>query len=818
MRTISLLLAAALFCGGVDAAVPHQINYQGYLTAAGGTPVNATVSMVLNLYNAGTGGAALYTEMQTVTVTNGVFNVAIGAVTPLPLPFDVPYWLGVTVGADAEMTPRLPIAASAYAIRAASTESLAAGATIPASQITGAIGSATKLATARTINGVAFDGTADIAVPAGVGPAGPQGPQGPTGAAGPAGPAGSVGPTGAAGAPGADGTNGSSAYTTTTGTFTQPIVSGNTASLTVGDSSWMTVGQVVFVSTGGYYTVASKADPTHVVLTNLGYAGNTASSSTGNGGALSPAGPVGANGFKSLIAMAAEPAGNNCIYGGTKVTSGQDLNSSGTLDAGEVTATGYACNGSPYAVVPSVPAGCGTLPLSLGTPTYVSPAGVGGVAYRGDTVTFSVSVNDPNTCNSVTVANNFIWTLVSKPLGSTAALSSTTAATPALVPDVAGGTYQLSVQVIDTLGNKSPTASVSINVSACGAQAPVISSVTAPASVYTSTTSPISLAASSPDSQNNGNPNGGNYCPPRFGKTLSYRWSIASAPAGGNAQLSSLVFASPTFSAGTVVGTYFLSVVVTDSTGLSSAPASTPIAVGLCGTAALSWPAVNAVSLSVSDPDPSSPSGQANVGTQVALTPAVTDPNGCPGAPVTQSYLWALLSAPNGSTNKPVADAAGIARFVPDLIGTYQLQVTATDSLGNASPPYNTSVTTSTCGANAVSVSAKANVATLPEGTTSDNPVIISTGTTNPIGLVNGSASSADNVSPGCPLRFATTFTYAWSIANAPPGSTAQLTQVNGSTTNFLAGATSGTYQVQVVATASNGHASSPSYVFFQVN
>jgi hypothetical protein len=227
---------------------------------------------------------------------------------------------------------------------------------------------------------------------------------------------------------------------------------------------------------------------------------------------------------------------------------------------------------------------------------------------------------------------------------------------------------------------------------------------------------------------------------------------------------------------------------------------------------------LNAVSVSVSDPDPSSPSGQTNVGTQVALTPSVTDPNVCAGAPVTQSYLWALLSTPNGSTAKAVADAAGVVRFVPDLVGTYQLQVTATDSLGNASPLYNTSVTTSTCGANPVSITAQANVATLPVGGTSGNPVIVSTGTTNGISLVNGSAQSADNVSPGCPARFATNFTYAWSIVDAPPGSTAQLTNVNGPTTDFLAGATSGIYQVQVVASASNGHSSSPSYVFFQVN
>lgn len=110
--------------------VPRQINYQGLLTNPGGTPVTAMVAMVFNLYDAPMGAApALYSEAQDVVVTNGNFNVLIGSVTALPpaLPFDVPYWLGIKVGADAEMAPRQPLAASPYALRAASAESLAPG-------------------------------------------------------------------------------------------------------------------------------------------------------------------------------------------------------------------------------------------------------------------------------------------------------------------------------------------------------------------------------------------------------------------------------------------------------------------------------------------------------------------------------------------------------------------------------------------------------------------------------------------------------------------------------------------------------------------
>ena len=148
MRAIVLMLAATLCCGSVNAAVPRQINYQGYLTSPGGTPVNATVQMVLKLYDVATAGTALHTETQSVVVANGVFNVLLGAqpANLLVLPFDVPYWLGAKVEADAEMTPRQPVAAAGYAIRAASAEALAPIAVVPGAQLANASVTAAKLA------------------------------------------------------------------------------------------------------------------------------------------------------------------------------------------------------------------------------------------------------------------------------------------------------------------------------------------------------------------------------------------------------------------------------------------------------------------------------------------------------------------------------------------------------------------------------------------------------------------------------------------------------------------------------------------------
>jgi hypothetical protein len=122
---IGLFLVLIIFPYVSYAAIPQTINYQGYLTNAAGVPVNGTVQMVFSIYNVATGGAALWTETQSVTAANGVYNVNLGKFTPMTLPFDAPYYLGVAIGADPEMTPRQPLASVAYAFRAKTAENTA---------------------------------------------------------------------------------------------------------------------------------------------------------------------------------------------------------------------------------------------------------------------------------------------------------------------------------------------------------------------------------------------------------------------------------------------------------------------------------------------------------------------------------------------------------------------------------------------------------------------------------------------------------------------------------------------------------------------
>jgi len=40
---------------------------------------------------------------------SGVYNILLGSITPLGLLFNAPYYLGIQVGTDPEMTPRLAL-------------------------------------------------------------------------------------------------------------------------------------------------------------------------------------------------------------------------------------------------------------------------------------------------------------------------------------------------------------------------------------------------------------------------------------------------------------------------------------------------------------------------------------------------------------------------------------------------------------------------------------------------------------------------------------------------------------------------------------
>ena len=123
-RFFVLLILSLIFLPVAgQAAIPPTMNFQGYLTNPAGNPINGTVAMAFSIYAQKSGGAALWTESHPeVVLLSGVYSVLLGETTPLGLPFDGPYYLGIQVGTDPEMTPRLPLSSVGYAFRAGVAE------------------------------------------------------------------------------------------------------------------------------------------------------------------------------------------------------------------------------------------------------------------------------------------------------------------------------------------------------------------------------------------------------------------------------------------------------------------------------------------------------------------------------------------------------------------------------------------------------------------------------------------------------------------------------------------------------------------------
>ena len=116
----SLLVLVVLLGLAVTAhaQAPSTMSYQGVLTDVSGNIVpDGPYDLTFRIYDVAVGGAALWTEAQAgVPVVRGGFGVTLGLGTPISLLFDRTYYLGVQVFADPELTPRVRLASSPYAL------------------------------------------------------------------------------------------------------------------------------------------------------------------------------------------------------------------------------------------------------------------------------------------------------------------------------------------------------------------------------------------------------------------------------------------------------------------------------------------------------------------------------------------------------------------------------------------------------------------------------------------------------------------------------------------------------------------------------
>jgi hypothetical protein len=130
-RWMTALGAAAVILspGTSRGDVPELINYQGVLTDAAGVPLDGPYALRFAVYQDSSVATMLWSELHPVVdVDEGIFNVILGSLTPIPAPLfsESERWLGVRVGVSGpEIQPRSRLTSSPYAHRAAFADSAA---------------------------------------------------------------------------------------------------------------------------------------------------------------------------------------------------------------------------------------------------------------------------------------------------------------------------------------------------------------------------------------------------------------------------------------------------------------------------------------------------------------------------------------------------------------------------------------------------------------------------------------------------------------------------------------------------------------------
>ncbi|MFQ5453659.1 MAG: hypothetical protein ACE5D6_05680 [Candidatus Zixiibacteriota bacterium] len=150
---LTILTAILLITTLITAEIPQLINYQGNLTESDGTPSDGVFFIKFVIYDAATSGTEIWnSNIQEVTVTNGLFEVMLGA-SPMPaLPdnlfsADTVRYLGIKVGSDLEISPRIKFTSTAYAYQSLRADSAGYAetaniATVASSVVADAIGTA----------------------------------------------------------------------------------------------------------------------------------------------------------------------------------------------------------------------------------------------------------------------------------------------------------------------------------------------------------------------------------------------------------------------------------------------------------------------------------------------------------------------------------------------------------------------------------------------------------------------------------------------------------------------------------------------------
>lgn len=241
-------------------------------------------------------------------------------------------------------------------------------------------------------------------------------------------------------------------------------------------------------------------------------------------------------------------------------------------------------------------------------------------------------------------ADWYAWTQGTHPSGSMAVIYDDTTSEASFTPDLAG-TYEFLLEV----GNSSGSATATLRIEV----APRATAATPVVSVKYTGTPAVGFTLTLDGSTTTG--------------ATYYLWTVGQAPAGSWASITNSTKAMATF-VPDVTGAYTFQLEAFDSTYTKSATAS----------------------LTVDVAAPPAPTIDAKVTGELLRGNTLTlDGTATLGA---KSYAWELVSRPAGSTASISFRTSSTASMTPDLVGTYEIKLTATNSGGSSSKTLTVSV------------------------------------------------------------------------------------------------------------------------------
>ncbi|MCG8428091.1 MAG: PKD domain-containing protein, partial [Chromatiales bacterium] len=259
----------------------------------------------------------------------------------------------------------------------------------------------------------------------------------------------------------------------------------------------------------------------------------------------------------------------------------------------------------------------------------------------GDTITLNAGGSSDVDGDNLT----YQWSLVSKPAGSSAALSDPSAVSPTFVADVEGeyvaqlvvndGTVDSvvdSVTVTTQVGNTAPVANAGVDQT-------VVAGDT------------VALDASGSSDVN--------------GDALTYQWSLISTPSGSSAALSDPTAVAPEFVAD-VEGEYVVQLQVNDGQ-LDSLPDTVTITTASGNSAPVADAGADQAVL---------------IGDTVMLDAS----NSSDADGDALSYQWSLITRPAGSAAALSDAATAMPSFIADVEGEYVVQVVVNDGQQDSAP------------------------------------------------------------------------------------------------------------------------------------